>query len=73
MRALRWRELKQKVGLSRTTIWRLEQSGDFPRRRRLSPGIVAWLSDEVDAWLKSGGAETRTPPDRVAAPKRARQ
>lgn len=54
MRALRWPAVREKVGLSRTTVWRLEQDGRFPRRRRLSSGTVAWLSDEIDEWLRHG-------------------
>ena len=40
-------------GLSETTIWRLEKDGQFPRRRRISGNIVAWRSDEIEAWMDS--------------------
>jgi prophage regulatory protein len=39
------------TGLSRTTIWRLERAGKFPRRLRLSANSVGWSSDEIEAWL----------------------
>ncbi len=39
------------TGLSRTTIWRLESRGDFPRRRRLGPQAVGWLLHEVEEWI----------------------
>ena len=46
-RIVRETECKAISGLSRTTRWRLEQSGDFPRRRRISPGLVGWLLSEL--------------------------
>ena len=51
MRSLRIEKVMSKVGLSRSTIWRRERAGDFPRRRQISPGIVAWLEEEIDEWL----------------------
>jgi len=53
MRILRAREVIQKTGLSRGTLWRLELGGDFPRRRQIGPQAVGWVSEEVDAWIDS--------------------
>lgn len=39
------------VGLSRTTVWRLEQAGNFPARRKISSGTVGWFESEVLAWV----------------------
>lgn len=50
---LRTEQLCQYVSLSRTTIWRLEKSGQFPKRVRLGQNSVGWLKDEVDNWLES--------------------
>jgi prophage regulatory protein len=52
-RFMREPEVKSLTGLSRTTRWRMEQVGDFPRRRRLSKNSVGWLSGEVEAWMTS--------------------
>jgi len=41
------------TGLSRMTIWRLERSGGFPRRRQLGPRSVAWLESDVEEWIHS--------------------
>lgn len=41
--------------LSKSTRWRLERAGKFPRRRQLSKKAVGWLSYEVDEWVKSRG------------------
>jgi prophage regulatory protein len=48
---LRWVELKEKIRLSRSTVWRMEKAGKFPKRRQISPNSVGWLSSEVDQWL----------------------
>ena len=50
-RFLREREVRQITGLSRSSRWRLEQLGLFPRRRAISPGAVAWLESEIEDWV----------------------
>lgn len=44
---LRAKEVKEITGLSRTTLWRLESKGDFPRRVSLGVGSVGWRYSEV--------------------------
>ena len=39
------------TGLSRTTRWRMERRGEFPRRRSISRNAVAWLASEIRAWM----------------------
>ena len=53
MKALRWPKIHELTGISRTTIWRLETAGKFPRRRRLTGNAVAWIEDEIMEWLDS--------------------
>ncbi len=50
-------DLQRIVPLSRTTIWRLERQGDFPRRIRIGPNRVAWVEIEVEAWINDRLAE----------------
>ena len=50
-RFLREPEVRHLTGLSRTTRWRLERAGKFPRRRRISETAVAWVSSEINAWI----------------------
>jgi predicted DNA-binding transcriptional regulator AlpA len=40
-------------GFSRTHLWRLHRSGDFPNPRQLGPNRVGWLASEVIAWAES--------------------
>ena len=58
-RFLREREVRSMTGLSRTTRWRLERVGQFPRRRQISPGAVGWLESEVLAWMNQGSDSVR--------------
>ena len=41
------------VGLSRTTIWRLERAGQFPRRLQVSTKAVRWNQAEIVDWIES--------------------
>lgn len=50
-RLLPFREVAQRVALSRSTIWRMERAGEFPKRRRLSENKVAWWEPEIEEWL----------------------
>jgi len=45
-------EVQDITGLSRTTIWRLERSGDFPARLPLCPGRVGWRYSDVMEWVE---------------------
>ena len=53
---LRTAEVLELIGLSRTTIWRRVQAGDFPAPIRLGPAgsrAVGWRSEEVEEWVRS--------------------
>ena len=52
LRLLRFPAVRLRTGLSRSTIWRLERAGDFPRHIRLSPNAVAWIEDEIAGWIR---------------------
>jgi predicted DNA-binding transcriptional regulator AlpA len=56
-RILRVKEVVQRIGVSRTTLWRLERRGDFPARRQISPGAVGWLETEVESWINQRSAK----------------
>ncbi len=53
MRMLRLPDVCEVTGMSSTTIWRREKDGQFPRRRRLGANLVAWRSDEIEAWIEA--------------------
>jgi len=41
LKLLRFPAVRERTGLSRSTIWRLEREGDFPKHRRISANAVA--------------------------------
>ena len=44
--------VQERTGLSRATLWRLENAGTFPKKKRITPGRVGWLESEIDEWIK---------------------
>ena len=53
-RLLREPEVEKLVGLKRTTIWKLECEGQFPKRVKRSGSrgrAVAWSASEVARWI----------------------
>jgi prophage regulatory protein len=50
-RTIRRNELRQIVPLADTTIYDMEQRGEFPRRFALTTRCVVWDLAEVEAWL----------------------
>lgn len=65
---IRRRELRKIVPLADTTIYEMEQRGEFPKRFNLSPRCVVWSLSEVEAWVKerrqaSQNSEVKRPPN----------
>lgn len=52
-RTIRRKQLREIVPLADSTIYEMEQRGEFPRRFALSPRCVVWDLTEVEAWLAS--------------------
>ena len=48
---IRLPQVLKRTGLSRTTLYRLVQSGDFPRPVKISPRASAWRSLEITEWI----------------------
>jgi predicted DNA-binding transcriptional regulator AlpA len=46
-------EVRRITAISPVSRWRMEQRGEFPRRRKISPGRVGWLESEVTAWMET--------------------
>ena len=40
------------VGLSRTTLWRKESRGEFPKKVLLSPMRKGYRKSDVDRWME---------------------
>lgn len=65
-RTLRRHQLREMVPLADTTIYDMEQRGEFPQRFYLTSRCVVWDLSEVEAWL-----EERRRASRAKAVKRA--
>jgi len=52
-RFLRFREVARRVGLSRSSLWRMEREGRFPQHHTLSANSVGWWEPDVEEWLRS--------------------
>ncbi|EYS98163.1 AlpA family transcriptional regulator [Cupriavidus sp. SK-4] len=52
-RTIRRYELHRIVPLAETTIYEMEQRGEFPRRFRLTARCVVWDLEEVEAWVEA--------------------
>lgn len=46
-------EVHARIGLSRSTIWRLVKARGFPPSVRISPGRRAWRESDLDKWIAS--------------------
>jgi len=53
LKLLRFPAVRERTGLSRSTIWRLERQGAFPRHHRISANAVAWVEDDIAKWIQS--------------------
>ena len=51
LKFLRFHSVRDRTGLSRSTIWRLERRGEFPKHRRISANAVGWLETEINDWM----------------------
>jgi prophage regulatory protein len=53
VKILKFPEVRVKTGLSRTTVWREERAGRFPKRVRLTANSVGWVESEILAWMEN--------------------
>jgi len=59
-RTIRRGELHQIVPLAETTIYEMEQRGEFPRRFRLTTRCVVWDLEEIEAWIEERKQASRS-------------
>ena len=44
-------EIDARVPYSRAHLYRLEDQGEFPKRKRIGANRVAWVRAEIERWL----------------------
>ncbi|MDB2608961.1 AlpA family transcriptional regulator [Paracoccaceae bacterium] len=47
----RRRQLEKQLGLTRSSIYKMMEDGEFPRPIKLGRRAVGWRADEVANWL----------------------
>lgn len=52
MRFLKLKEVMQKTALSRSSIYRKMEEGEFPKSVSLGDRAIAWVESEVDDWME---------------------
>ena len=50
-RFLRLREMLWRVGLSRSSVYRLMKAGDFPKQIKLTKNTAVWSENAIIAWM----------------------
>ncbi|MCC5648160.1 AlpA family phage regulatory protein [Nostoc sp. CHAB 5824] len=65
------KEVKERIGVSSTTLWRWQSSGNFPARRQLSGNKIAWLESEVNEWIQTRPVVERPDPSLSEIPNSA--
>ena len=53
LRLMRMGEVIEMVGVSRATIYRWMDAGDFPRSIALGGNSIAWSEKSVQEWMES--------------------
>jgi prophage regulatory protein len=56
---IRLHQTIEKTGLSRSTIYNLIKSGNFPQQIQLSTRTMGFLESEVDQWIADRVAASR--------------
>jgi prophage regulatory protein len=58
-----WRDprVEKESGLSKSTRWRLEKAGEFPKKIQLGPRAVGWRAEEIIEWVKARGEAKKEP------------
>lgn len=52
MKLIRPAKLAELLGISKTTLWRMEKAGELPQRYNISERTVGWLEEDIKEWLE---------------------
>lgn len=52
-RIIRVPECLKITGLSETTLWRKEKTGEFPNRLKITKHSVGWKESDVQKWIEN--------------------
>ena len=51
LKVIRLKEVMERTGLGRTSIYNFMAAGSFPKSVSLGARAIAWLESEVDDWI----------------------
>ena len=49
---IRPKELSEMIGVSRTSLWRFERDGNFPKHINLGVRSIGWRLSEIYIWME---------------------
>jgi prophage regulatory protein len=52
-RILRLKEVLERTGLSRSTLYRKVESGTFPEQVHISERCIGWRESDLERWLEN--------------------
>lgn len=55
---LRRTELEQRLGLSRSSIYKMMDDGEFPRPFKIGRRAVGWREEDIETWLMAMQGES---------------
>ncbi|VWD00202.1 phage transcriptional regulator AlpA [Burkholderia lata] len=66
VRAIRIKEVSNKVGLGESTLYRMMAEGRFPKPFEIVPKRNAWIESDIDDWIaeRAGRRGTQVKPAR---------
>lgn len=54
MKLIRIKDVMERTGLARSTIYKYISLGQFPQPIKLGTRAVAWVESEIEAWINDG-------------------
>ena len=61
------RDVEARLGITKSTVYRLMRCGAFPEPIQVGPRAVRWVESELEAWLASRPRASGESADRSAA------
>lgn len=53
MKLIRIKDVMDRTGLARSTIYKYISEGKFPKPIKLGSRAVAWVETEIDGWIQA--------------------
>lgn len=53
MKFIRRKEVENRTGLSRSSIYKRMSEGTFPKQQKIGQRAVAWVEDDINKWMCS--------------------